>query len=91
MIQPVFWLLFVIVICCIFSILFINHRENFQDQHDQYINCRAQGFTKEWCQMTPFIHGSNVCQCENGSLGRYLPGFGAECVCGGYNNVYYGM
>ena len=47
-----------------------------------YNKCRGQGFSKEFCVQTPTsVFGPSICQCDDGQLGQYLPGFQGECVC----------
>jgi len=52
-----------------------------------FADCRADGFTKEFCVQTPLSApwlGPDVCRCPSGELGRRLPGFRGECVCSGW-------
>jgi hypothetical protein len=56
-------------------------REGFQT----YQQCIDSGFTKEFCVQTPssvFGLGPGTCMCDDGTIGRYLPGFRGQCVCG---------
>jgi len=56
----------------------LQNRENFSN----YTNCIGQGFSKEYCSMTPMsVSSTDICQCPSGLIGRRLPGFGGACVC----------
>ena len=56
----------------------IGNRENFSN----YTNCIGQGYSKEYCSMTPVsVSSTDICQCPSGLVGRRLPGFGGACVC----------
>ncbi len=47
-----------------------------------YNRCRQKGFSKEFCVTTPVaVVGPGGCRCPDGRIGRYIPGFGANCVC----------
>lgn len=59
------------------------NREGFQT----YQECIDAGYTKSFCVQTPSsvpALGPGSCVCADGRLGRYLPGFRGECVCGFY-------
>ena len=48
-----------------------------------YVSCRNQGLTKEFCLQTPYTNNSpGTCMCSNGQLGRKMPGFKGKCICG---------
>lgn len=66
-----------IVLCIIFSPPSI--REGFSSS---YNSCIANGYTKSFCVQTPTsAYGPSSCLCEDGKLGRIIPGFGGQCVC----------
>ena len=47
-----------------------------------YVKCRNKGYTKEFCLKTPYaIYPPGTCMCEDGRLGKRLPGFKGKCVC----------
>jgi len=75
------WCLCFLFIIVLFSI--INKpltQEGFTSS--KYDSCRAKGFSKEFCVQTPIsAYGPSSCLCEDGRLGRFIPGFGGECVC----------
>ena len=59
----------------------------------EYVACRNKGHTKEFCLETPYARmRPGTCMCENGQLGRKLPGFKGKCVCNlstfGSNYIY---
>jgi len=65
---------------CIFGIGCKCSREGFSTD---YLDCRAKGYSKEFCVTTPLAYFDvGTCRCDNGELGRLLPGFRGECVCG---------
>ena len=45
--------------------------------------CRARGFSKEFCIQTPagVSFPDGPCLCSDGQPGRYMPGYQGECVC----------
>ena len=54
--------------------------------HDfpSYDQCMATGkYTKSYCELTPgsMFGGTSACRCENGEVGKVLPGSRGECVC----------
>jgi hypothetical protein len=54
-------------------------REGFSSN---YNSCIAKGYTKSFCVQTPTsAYGPSSCLCEDGKLGRIIPGFGGQCVC----------
>lgn len=70
--------LFIIIL---FSFLYKNKiTEGFQTS--QFDSCRSKGYSKEFCLQTPSsAYGPSSCLCEDGQLGRFIPGFGGKCVC----------
>lgn len=79
--KPFQWsilFLFIIILFSIFSLK--SSKEGFSSP--RFNNCRAQGFSKEFCVQTPTsAYGPSSCLCDDGKLGRIVPGFGGECVC----------
>lgn len=66
---------------------FIFNKNKITESFQSYQDCINSGYTKEFCVQTPTsIFGPNVCKCDDGSLGRILPGFRGECVC---DTIYY--
>lgn len=53
-------------------------REGFQSSH-AFASCRGSGFSKEFCLQNPPMPGQ--CQCRNGAIGTFQPGFKGRCVC----------
>jgi hypothetical protein len=50
-----------------------------------FSECRAKGYTKEFCLQTPTLYwGPQSCMCEDGSIGVVHPGFRGECLCSRY-------
>jgi hypothetical protein len=52
-------------------------KEGFQSQ--AYASCVNGGFSKEFCLQNPPMPGQ--CQCRNGAVGTFQPGFKGRCVC----------
>ena len=55
----------------------ISNREGFQSHG--FASCRGSGFSKEFCLQNPPMPGQ--CQCRNGAIGTFQPGFKGRCVC----------
>lgn len=81
-IENIMKLLYWVVI--LFIVLFVvfspsSIREGFSSN---YNSCIAKGYTKSFCVQTPTsTYGPSSCLCDDGKLGRIIPGFGGECVC----------
>ena len=69
-----------LLLLIIFAVFVLRkRREGFSSAFN---NCRAKGYSKEFCVQTPTTHfGPGACRCPNGALGRRYPGFGGKCVC----------
>ena len=52
-------------------------KEGFQSH--AYASCVNGGFSKEFCLQNPPMPGQ--CQCRNGAVGTFQPGFKGQCVC----------
>jgi hypothetical protein len=52
-------------------------QEGFQSHG--FASCRGSGFSKEFCLQNPPMPGQ--CQCRNGAVGTFQPGFKGRCVC----------
>lgn len=52
-------------------------KEGFQSH--AFASCRGSGFSKEFCLENPPM--PNQCQCRNGAIGTFQPGFKGHCVC----------
>jgi hypothetical protein len=52
-------------------------KEGFQSH--AFASCRGNGFSKEFCLQNPPMPGQ--CQCRNGAVGTFQPGFKGRCVC----------
>lgn len=52
-------------------------REGFQSHG--FASCRGSGFSNEFCLQNPPMPGQ--CQCRNGAVGTFQPGFKGRCVC----------
>ncbi len=61
---------------CLF-LLCVN-RDSILKEGFSYNNCRAQGYTKEFCGSQPW---PSICRCPNGLIGKIMPQFGGACVC----------
>ena len=75
-------LLLFIGMISIFTIFPLLKKDIATEGMTNYNKCRGQGFSKEFCVQTPTsVFGPSICQCDDGQLGQYLPGFQGECVC----------
>ena len=54
-----------------------SNKEGFQSHG--FASCRGSGFSKEFCLQNPPMPGQ--CQCRNGAVGTFQPGFKGRCVC----------
>ena len=54
-----------------------SNKEGFQSHG--LASCRGSGFSKEFCLQNPPMPGQ--CQCRNGAVGTFQPGFKGRCVC----------
>lgn len=80
LLRVFFWVSVIISIVLGVSMLLQGKKEGFESS--SFVECRAKGFSKEFCLETPTLYfGPNACSCEDGSIGRFLPGFRGECVC----------
>ena len=52
-------------------------KEGFQSH--AFASCVNGGFSKEFCLQNPPMPGQ--CQCRNGAVGMFQPGFKGRCVC----------
>jgi len=52
-------------------------KEGFQSH--AFASCLNGGFSKEFCLQNPPMPGQ--CQCRNGAIGTFQPGFKGRCVC----------
>lgn len=48
-------------------------------QSHAFASCLNGGFSKEFCLQNPPMPGQ--CQCRNGAVGTFQPGFKGRCVC----------
>jgi len=80
--KPFNWgiVLFMVSIAILYNISFQSLiREGFSSN---YNSCIAKGYSKSFCVQTPTsVYGPSSCLCEDGKLGRIIPGFGGQCVC----------
>jgi len=82
-------LLVVVIVYLVYSIFIKDEsKETFShaNNHDfpSYEECMSTGkFTKAFCELTPssMFGGASACRCENGEVGKVLPGSRGECVC----------
>lgn len=77
--KQYFWIL-LLLLFILFSVFSQrNVKEGFSPS---YQNCIDQGYSKEFCVQTPVsAYGPSTCLCDDGRLGRIIPGFGGECIC----------
>lgn len=75
-------LLGIISITLVSLFIITEFREKSREGLTNYGDCISKGYTKEFCLTTPVASfGPGTCQCEDGSIGRIIPGFRGECVC----------
>ena len=77
--KQYFWIL-LLLLFILFSVFSQrNVKEGFSPS---YQNCIDQGYSKEFCVQTPIsAYGPSTCLCDDGRIGRIIPGFGGECIC----------
>jgi len=47
-----------------------------------YEECVEKGYSKEFCIKNPTsLFGPSVCMCDDGKVGRVIPGFKGKCLC----------
>ena len=76
-----FNLVLILLVIILIGLIYLtwSNKEGFGLSYDE---CMAKGYTKAYCVQTPnSVFGPDICMCENGTLGRRLPGFRGECVC----------
>lgn len=70
-------LLLAIILLAYLGSLIPTRKEGFQSH--AFASCRGGGFSKEFCLQNPPMPGQ--CQCRNGAVGTFQPGFKGKCVC----------
>lgn len=58
---------------------FLTSKKHEGFQSHRFALCRGSGFSKEFCLQNPPM--PNQCQCRNGAIGTFQPGFKGRCVC----------
>ena len=78
-----FTILIIFIIITLATLFIITEfREDTKEGFGNYNDCLSKGYTKEFCLTTPVANfGPGTCQCDDGSIGRVIPGFRGECVC----------
>ena len=71
-------LLAIFLLAYLGSLIPTTSKEGFQQSH-AFASCRGSGFSKEFCMQNPPMPGQ--CQCRNGAVGTFQPGFKGRCVC----------
>ena len=77
--MSVFFMFFLAALFCGYLVALGSkkHCEGFQSH--AFASCRGSGFSKEFCLQNPPMPGQ--CQCRNGAIGMFQPGFKGRCVC----------
>lgn len=76
--RAVFMMFFLVALLCGYLVFMgSSRREGFQSH--AFAACRGSGFSKEFCLQNPPM--PNQCQCRNGAIGTFQPGFKGQCVC----------
>jgi hypothetical protein len=76
--RAVFMMFFLAALLCGYLVFMGSpQREGFQSHG--FASCRGSGFSKEFCLQNPPMPGQ--CQCRNGAVGTFQPGFKGRCVC----------
>ena len=70
------------VLLAVFALAYLGsliptRKEGFQSH--AFASCLNGGFSKEFCLQNPPMPGQ--CQCRNGAVGTFQPGFKGRCVC----------
>lgn len=72
--------LLLILLAFVIVLLFIKYSHHKYESFTDYIDCLKKGFTKHFCIKSKLNPDS--CLCENGNVGKIVPGFKGKCVCG---------
>ena len=70
-------LLAIFLLAYLGSLIPTTSKEGFRSH--AFASCRGSGFSKEFCLQNPPMPGQ--CQCRNGAVGTFQPGFKGRCVC----------
>ena len=80
--------LLLIVLVVVIVLLIIKYSKHSKESFSNYLNCIKKGFTKNFCIRNKLNPSS--CLCENGNVGKIVPGYKGECVCGRQQRKYQG-
>ena len=74
--------MFLLVVLVVLILVYLGslippRKEGFQSH--AFASCIGSGFSKEFCLQNPPMPGQ--CQCRNGAVGTFQPGFKGRCVC----------
>lgn len=84
-------LLAIIIITLLILYIYTEFMSKYNEEGlTNFSDCRAQGYSKEFCIATPVAtYGPGTCMCDNGSIGRVLPGFRGGCICNtGFDGLF---
>lgn len=69
-----------ILLAFVIVLLVIKYSQHTKESFSNYFKCLKKGFTKHFCVKSKLNPDS--CICENGNVGRIVPGLKGKCVCG---------
>ena len=73
-------ILLLIILIIVIVLLILKYSKHTKESFSDYLKCLQKGFTKTFCVMNN--PSPDACLCDNGNVGRIIPGFKGECVCG---------
>lgn len=73
-------ILLLILLAFVIVLLVLKYSRHTRESFSNYFKCLQKGFTKHFCVKNKL--NPNSCLCENGTVGKIVPGFKGKCVCG---------
>lgn len=73
-------ILLLIILTLLIVLLIIKYSRYPKESFSDYLQCLQKGFTKTFCVTNK--PSPDSCLCDNGNIGKIIPGFKEECVCG---------
>lgn len=72
-----------LMIALILTIAYYFYQKGKTVEGATFSQCRSKGFSKEFCLQTPasLKYGPATCKCDDGRMGKIIPGFRGECCC----------
>ena len=73
-------ILLLILLAFVIVLLVFKYSRHTRESFSNYFKCLQKGFTKHFCVKNKLNPDS--CLCENGTVGKIVPGLKGKCVCG---------